>query len=94
MCDTLIVNGGNEMLIKHLLEEVNQGNTINKIDEKNNLIVTLSLANIDPTDKNIIQSSSLGNPVELEVIRIVEGGRGAPVCYSFIEIISARTLNK
>lgn len=92
LCDTLVVTGGNPILIEHFRAEVKKGNSINRIDQKDNLILTLSLKNLDAQEQGKIKSSSLNNPAELNVIRTIDEGRGAPVCYSFAHILSVKLL--
>lgn len=89
-CDAIVVTKGNTALIDNLLKWVKQGNTINSINDKGELILNINLGSISENYQRQIKSSTISNPIKLDVIRILPQGRGALSCTSFVDIIAAR----
>lgn len=89
-CDAFVVTSGNPVLIASLLKWVKQGNTVNSVNNKGELILNIDLVSINDNYKNKIKSSTKLNPIKLDLIRTLPQGRGAPGCTSFVDIISVR----
>ena len=89
-CDAFVVTKGNSVLINNLLKWVKQGNTVNSVNHKGELILNIDLVSINDNYKNKIKSSTILNPIKLDLIRILPQGIGAPGCTSFVDIISVR----
>lgn len=87
VCDTLVVTDGNQPLIDNLKEWVNNGNTMNSINENGQLVANIYLDNLSLEEQQFITSSTPDDPVDLSVIRKTPEGRGAPACESFLDII-------
>ncbi|MBI2029807.1 hypothetical protein HYT02_05300 [Candidatus Gottesmanbacteria bacterium] len=87
VCDTLVVTDGSQPLIDDLKAWVKRGNTINTINENEQLVANIYLDNLNLTDQQLITNSTSDNPVDLSVIRKTPEGRGAPACESFLDII-------
>ena len=62
------------------------GNSVNRYDENNNLLINLDMTKLDLALKQKMLLSSVLNPVELGVLRETGAGRDAPVCGSFIKL--------
>lgn len=92
ICDSILVTGGNDQLINSLKNQIIEGNTVNKIDENNNLLVNIRTDDLDPKIKLLVESSNIDHEIELGVIRITPVPRGASTCSNFVEIISAKLI--
>lgn len=86
-CDALVITGGSENLIQSFRDAINSGNTINKYDEEKNLLVNLDMSTLDPVYKQKLLLSNKNKNVQLGVIRILESGRAASTCHSFVDIL-------
>jgi hypothetical protein len=91
VCNSIIVTGGSERLIRHFNEWIAGENTINKKDKDGNLMVNIEIDNLENDIKQKITSSTMNNQIELGVIRITPVGRGGvSTCISFVDIIYAK----
>ena len=86
-CDSLVVTGGSDELINNFKDLISMGNSVNRYDENNNLLINLDMTKLDLALKQKMLLSSVLNPVELGVLRETGAGRDAPVCGSFIKIL-------
>lgn len=93
-CSSILVTGGNEKLIESFKTQIKKGNTVNKLDKDDNLLINIDLNNLDSVTKSLIQSSSKNNSVELGVIRRTPRPMGASTCSNFVEILFAKSLAK
>ncbi len=89
-CDTLVVTGGDDKLIGYFRGLISGHNTVNRLDENNNLLLNLDFSEIADSEKNEILSSSLAHPVSIKVRKKIEPGRSARPCESFFKIISVK----
>jgi len=89
-CDSLLVTGGSEKLTLHFKDLIERHNGINALDEKGNLLVNISLKNLNNIDRQKVLNSSSSNPVTLGVIRFTPDATEANKCFSFVDIVSVK----
>jgi len=89
-CDALVVTGGNEEFINELINTAEGGNYVNSVDSNGNLVLTLGRNDRQYEFKEQISASIESRPIKLTVFRDLVAGGGAPVCYSFVKIMSIR----
>lgn len=87
-CDALVVTSGNTKLIGNLMAWIKQGNSINKLNDKGELVLNINLKSLSENIQQKIKSSSVSSLINLDVIRILPVGRGASACTSFVDIIT------
>lgn len=86
-CNSILVTGGDTDLINEFKSDIENGNTVNKLDYDNNLIMNIEI----PSDQHVaqkIKQSYVNNQIELVVKRKMPTDTAAEVCYSFVDIIS------
>lgn len=86
-CDAFVVIDGSSLLIKHFRDLISEGNGISRLNKDGNLVLTLSLQNLDDSRISRIKNSTSNSVVSLSLMRIGPGVGGAPVCYSPVDII-------
>lgn len=87
-CDAFVVQGGDLdgiRLNNYFLGSVNAGNTVNRKTSGGDLILNISTTSLHIMEQ--LKSSSMSNPVDLVVKKRISGDTGAPLCYSFVDII-------
>lgn len=89
-CDTFVVTEGNTELVKDLKSWVDKGNSINTINEKNQLVVNISFEGLNKAEESAIKNATEKNPVQLGVIRVTPVGRGVPACTSIVDIVNVK----
>jgi len=85
-CSVFIVTGGDETNISRYKNMVNEGNAVNHLNEKGELVI-----NIDPTELPLEQQEPLvksTSTVSILVKNKFLDGRGANACESFISLVS------
>jgi hypothetical protein len=90
-CDCFVIVDGSKDLILSYLALIKAGNGVNSKNELNQPIISLDFRQVDAQDKQRILSSTQSEPIDLLVVSpIVITGRGAPICYSPVEIVKAK----
>lgn len=89
-CEALVIKDGSRALIDNLKKWVLEGNSINKINDKGELIVNIDVEALPINIKSEIRASSSQKPINLTVIRNKPRGMGASGCFSFLEIITVK----
>lgn len=89
-CEGLIVTGGHGTLINSLRQEAAKKDIGVNTTVDNKLILNINTGVLDQNLKEKIQSSSLSNPVNLRLIKRLQGDKGVDSCYSLVDILSAR----
>lgn len=89
-CDTLVLIGGSESLVSEYRDFISRGNTVNSIDGQNRVQFNLNLSQVTAIESAKIRSSTETNPVELGVLAPLPGGKDAPVCDSFADILQVK----
>ena len=80
-CDSFVVLGGNESLINYFKDLIKIGNTINKLDEKGNLIVNIDMSNVDVSKKILIVNSNKTKPITIDVEKTARPDSGQNICW-------------
>lgn len=93
-CDSLLVTGGNKILIDSFKTEIKNGNGLNKIDKNGNLLINIELDDLDTNIKSIIKSSSASNKILLGVIRTTPQPIGVSTCTNLVDIVHAKPLSR
>jgi hypothetical protein len=86
-CAALVIKSGNTKLIDNLIAWVKNGNSINRINDKGELLLNIDLSSLSESIQQKIKSSTESNLIDVNVIRILPRGMGAPGCTSFVDII-------
>lgn len=89
-CEAFVIKDGSRALIDNFREWVKEGNSINKINDKGELVVNIDVEALPINIKSEIRASSSQKPINLAVIRNKPRGMGASGCFSFLEIIAVR----
>lgn len=87
-CDSFVVTGGDMQLTAEFKEMIRRGNTVNKLDENGNLQLNVTIPNESSLSQTII-NSSFDSQITLSVMKKKPTDTEAPVCFSFVDIISA-----
>ncbi len=86
-CNALIVLSNTE-LTNEYIENIEQGNGVNRLTPDGKLILNLDFEKIPKTNGEKIIVSTENNPVSLTIEeKIVTADFGAPVCYSFVDVV-------
>jgi len=85
-CDSFVVTKGDDIFVNKYKELIVRGNSINRLDEMERLVINLDLENISRDMAKKIASSS--NKLTLIVSEKDEEGREGGPCYSFLKIQS------
>ncbi len=86
VCDAFVVTGGDISLRNEFIQKINQGNTLNSLDNQSNLVLNIQLDGLSDADKNIIVSSSSDQPIRLAVQKKQSRSMGVGQCYSPVYI--------
>ena len=86
-CNVLVLTGGSEKLRQGYSDLIDYGNTVNSKDSTGNTQVNISIAHLSQRDQRIILNATAKNPAKIFVHAPEQVGRGAPVCFSFFEIL-------
>jgi hypothetical protein len=86
-CDTLVVLDGTAGLVRYFSDMVRSGNTVQSLDEKGRLHITLDFRDIDESVRARIKNATESSPVKVRLQKKVQVGMDAPVCYSFFKIL-------
>jgi hypothetical protein len=94
LCDAITVTGGTKELIDDLIDWVRKKNALNRLNERQQLVLTISLANLSNLEKRLIKNSSPQNKIKLKAIRNTPQGRGAAPCEGTVDIIGVEKVNE
>lgn len=86
-CPAFVVTNGPEPLVNDLLSWVEKGNTINRKNDKGQLILTINLDSLTSTDKQKISKSREGALVDINIVRNAGNDHGLPDCGSLVEVL-------
>ena len=91
ICDTFVITDGSEVFIDKYKKLVEIGNSVNFLNNHGQIVFNIDISDLSKSDILKIHDSSKENLIELVILNpFVEGGRGVPVCYSFIDILKVK----
>lgn len=86
-CDVFVVKNEGP-LIDYFLNLYNVvGNTVNRVDSDGNLVLNLYLNNLSAADISTVKNSDVQHMIKLEVQKMIQWGKGASPCSSFVTIL-------
>jgi hypothetical protein len=87
-CSAFIVFKDDDPLFVYFSDMVKQGNTVNALDSKGNLILNVDLNAVSTATKEKLITSTSVVPITLNVQKRILHGKGASACASFVNILS------
>jgi hypothetical protein len=87
LCDSFVIVGGSQELIRSYLSLVEGGNSVNSKNELDQPIISLDFSQIVTTDKQKILTSTSDKTVELLLLSPIPLHAGVSACYSPVQII-------
>lgn len=92
MCDEIVVIGGSSKMKDYFKNLVGKGNAINRINEEGFPVININLSNLDSSQQNILTKSTATKPVSIVTFIGKVSGSGAPVCYSFVDLLKVEKI--
>jgi hypothetical protein len=89
-CDALTVVDGDQRMIAEFKANVQQGNTLNYIDNQGRLVINLDLDSVDAQTREKIIRSTPGSPVEIGVLKPSLPPTDVHACFSLIQVLWAK----
>lgn len=89
-CNAFVTHKSNDSLFQYFSKLVQEGNTVNSLDEDDDLILNLDFDHITTEKQKKITSSTKENPIILLVQKRAFAGKGAGPCSSFVDILSIK----
>ncbi len=89
-CDSFVVTGGSQVFRDFMQNLVKIGNTVNLLDENKNVVINIDVSKLSQIDKTKILNSKESKFVKLSILKPTLEAHGAPVCYSFVEILNVK----
>ena len=89
-CSALLITDGDNEIVSKYKEIAKNGNTVNRLDSKGNLMLNIDLRRISQVDRDTILKSTSDSQVSIMVADIGGSGKDADYCSSFVNILSAK----
>lgn len=93
VCDSFVITG-HTTLRGYFSNLIGKGNTVNSFNEYKEPVINVDLSSLNSTDREGIIKSTQDNQVSLLVLKRTESGRGAPRCFSSVDILKVNTSPK
>lgn len=90
VCDGLVITGGSERLEASYRKRVDEGNTLNFINENDQVVVNLRLDNLSESMQAKIKASTAESPVRLDVEVMKPLGTEVGPCFSDIKVLAVK----
>jgi hypothetical protein len=87
-CDAFVVTGGSRILSELFKSAVEEGNTLNQINENGDLVLNISPEVLNSSERSLLYSSSATNPVNIGIFYSTPPGMDANACTSLVKIMS------
>lgn len=87
-CQAFTVLDGDSEPISYYRDLIKNGNTLNRLDSKDNLILNIKTSDLSLEEKNIIFKSSKQKPINLNLKMKPEGESDANYCDSMVNLVS------
>lgn len=92
VCPVLLLFPSDRPLFEYLMALVEQGNTVNSLDDNGQLRLTIDFDGLSDDDIREIKAATRTEPVSVHVQKKALGGKGAAGCTSFVAILSAERI--
>jgi len=90
VCDSFVIVGGSQAIIKSVLTLVNRGNTVYSKNERNQPVISLDLATLHELETERILNSTPDKPVEMIVLANSPTYMGVGACFTRFEILRVK----
>ena len=94
VCDSFVIIGGSQELIRSILALVDAGNSIYSKNKLNQPVISLDLNVLAKSETSKLMASTSKEPIELVVLAHTPSHMGAPVCFTRFEILKVNGVTK
>jgi hypothetical protein len=94
VCDSFVIVGGSQELIRSILALVDAGNGVYSKNELNQPVIVLDLNVLDKSETRKVAASTPKELVELIVLAHAPSHMGAPLCFTRFEILKVNSPTK